>query len=299
MELIRSCSPLLRPTRVALVGSGAVANTWEPLRTAIRKTIDEGFPDGGVPHWHFPLETSANMAFWYRMQRIFLFRALKAKSRVSRRDLDWILEIGNFRRRIGEEYNEALQNNLIFLQPELAQVQQRLNPQQDAVITTNWDELLWRANSFCRNIIQLHGIASIPNSIILPTETSVDDQIFAFDQDFISRLRKISLKMGSTSERIDELLAVFTRGEMTRTLEQAHREAVRWFEAARELVIWGVGLNAYDAELLAVLRAAYGGGVKVSPLEKIIVINTGSERIDLVAHITGFDQRKIEFIKAS
>ena len=42
---------------------------------------------------------------------------------------------------------------------------------------------------------------------------------------------------------------------LTTDLREMHYSAISWLEKASEIIVWGVGLNAYDSELLSILMS--------------------------------------------
>ena len=55
-------------------------------------------------------------------------------------------------------------------------------------------------------------------------------------------------------------------------LQKAHRLAVTWLKNAQEIMVWGLALHPYDAELLTVIQGTQGPE-KTHRLTQVTIIN--------------------------
>lgn len=145
--------------------------------------------------------------------------------------------VSKFRQTLAVAFTKA---HGLSLRPELDMHVEDIANDDVGVITINWDELLWKREKI--NLIQLHGRASASESLILPMEQISDDFIFEV----------LSLFNASNID-LSTLGSVF-RKEYQKMLTEAEKLAFSWTYAAKELVLYGIALNAYDAEMLQVLR---------------------------------------------
>jgi NAD-dependent SIR2 family protein deacetylase len=199
-----------------------------------------------------------------------------------------------FRKNIANSFLESQKIEEIQLRDEIEKIRAFISDDTVAVITTNWDELLWSESSTFLNLVQLHGRASFPESMILPTELTTDDECLRnFD-----RIKAIKHWMDSGFDQenaLQNFSDLLTRGDMLTHLDQAHHTAVHWLSTAEELLVWGVNFNVYDAELNTVVSASYDAN---SPLKKLSVIDIKKAQADLAARMNFFSINDVTFINA-
>ena len=139
------------------------------------------------------------------------------------------------------------------------------NSEHVGVITTNWDSLIWSEGRF-KNVIQLHGISSNPDSLIFPSELGTDDDIFELVANLALEGKNETLKSALSK------IAGHFRGKDAYFLKECHKLAVSWLHGAKEIVIWGLALHPYDAELLTVIQSVQAPG-RDHPIERVTIIN--------------------------
>lgn len=150
-------------------------------------------------------------------------------------------QVNKWREDIGLAFVKAKREQVIKLNNDLEKYIPDLASNSVGIITTNWDDLLIDRN--LSNLIQLHGSASRPNSIILPTEKIEDD--------FSLTLIKLCIP---SNVDINEICSAYRNSEDQCFLQQAEDKAIEWMKNANELVLFGSAINAYDCELFQALR---------------------------------------------
>jgi len=255
--------------KVIIVGNGAVKNGWLPLEHTIHNRYETVFPS-----WPLLDEVLKKEALPQILSH-YVFRYRLAIRRVPRivDDQTAKLDIGPFRgveedidgflgltQEIGEAYTAAASRGLVRLKGDIDSLRNNDFP-STMVITTNWDELLWsdtdeQGHFTFPNIVQLHGRASIPESLVLPTEFVIEDMpstMFSLIKD--SKLQHDAVR--ALEKRIESsvLLSKLARRSpmVHKSLTSAHGTALRWLRTAREVILWGLALHEYDSELMTIL----------------------------------------------
>jgi hypothetical protein len=146
-------------------------------------------------------------------------------------------------------------------------------------ITTNWDNCLWNEKTFA-NLIQFHGRAGYPDSLVFPTELLVEDA--AYDMAAVYTLDELK-SFNIPKEYFEGVVAAF-RSANIESLLAAHGTAGRWLAKAKKVVIWGYSLGDYDADVNAMV-ATYTPP-DVSKLE-LVVINPELKAFHRAVALTG------------
>lgn len=115
------------------------------------------------------------------------------------------------------------------------------------IICANWDRVFWE-DSRLENLIQVHGLCLYPESMIWPVE-------------FVSDL--------SRDDGVTRHMAFDVPPDCIAALKDAHRKMLEALENCENIYSWGFALNAYDAELMALLATV----AKRDPKVKLTVIN--------------------------
>lgn len=289
------------PRKVLIVGNGAVQNGWKPLCHAL--AVPDGVPSSYYERTRadFPTETLANIAFTHRVHRSNLVRELRKTHHKDliqiKNSIKHLLLVKRIREEISNSYIDAVEVNAISFRKELSYVYNEIDTELDGVITTNWDELWVRKDVIAKNIVALHGHVSSPNSLILPTEMACDDWVFNEDSSLINALSQIETREDLLHE---QLYDAFARGAAANQIEHAHFLAMGWLDKAEEIIVWGLGIHPYDAELAAVLRSVASRSKRgIDPIKRLVLIDIEKEKINLVAHTFGIESNRIEFIQAT
>lgn len=269
--------------KVLVVGNGAVENgdglVWDVIRSyggadaAIHARMDYGVP---LAFYAANIRTIRNSLIKTLIRTAGQYRAdtcvENAWSKFS--------EAEELRKKVGAVFGMGRQAGAppkSKLRAELERYCPDIENDGVGVITINWDELLWQRGGL--NLIQLHGRATHPNSLILPME-QIQDGSLCEDLQLIEK------------PKLDhaELDRAF-RGECRAWLREAETLAFQWIEFARELVIYGVAMNPYDAELFQVLRrwnsmAAKGyKQTRINGRRNLTVINPNRQHADSAARL--------------
>jgi hypothetical protein len=306
-EILRSINPdfdsSYLPKKVFIIGNGAVAGGWEPVKSAIRSGSPTDPPGQTTSSElaNFPLEAISTTAFLFRAFRSSLCRILRHPNVGGRSAIDLmnrLIDTRQSRFAIAQHFDQYINNGKIYFNDEIQIVEKLWAPDEDAIITTNWDKLIFKTNFPSNKVIPLHGITSHPDTLILPTEMSCDDRVFAEDSALLVSLFTEAGKGGIN--KVD-IYNAFTRGAAANYVEAAHYAAMSWLENVEEIIIWGLGVHTYDAELSAVLRTTHAARIKsnIRPLKKLTVIDICRKKIEHIAHLVGYDHRKVTFIQAN
>ncbi len=255
--------------KVIIVGNGAVKKGWLPLEHTINNRYKTVFPSwpllDQVSREKALPQILAHYIFRYRLAirrlpRIVAEQTAKIDIRPFRgieEDIDGFLGLT---REIAESYVAAASRGLVQLKGDIDSLRNNEFPDV-MVITTNWDELLWsdtdgQGQFTFPNIVQLHGRASVPESLVLPTETVIEDMppaMLSLIKD--SKLQHDAVRAFEKRIESSMLLSKLTRRSpaVHRSLTTAHSKALEWLHTAKEVILWGLALHEYDSELLTIL----------------------------------------------
>jgi hypothetical protein len=265
-EIFRCTSHAKKYDRVVLIGNGAVQNGWLPLSRALKI---EGSPD-------FLASTLASHAALYRGVRADLLLKMSLTDDMSDKTVaakaEHLKRLIPTRWHIGSSYVHAVKHNEISLR-ECKPISEILYSSDTAIITTNWDELLWN-DSRIENLIQLHGRASTPESLILPSEIRVEDDLhFAI------------ICQPQVSKWLEALKLENHFHDASRSgLLNAEYKAAYWIAHAKELFVWGLAAHPYDAELINTLEI-FGNVVPKDWKEKLRIINPDAQARHRIASL--------------
>lgn len=242
--LIRKISSNQKIDKVVLIGNGAIRDGSLPLWEALN-AINSGDPFEKEMRLRNPdpMTFLARFSFLYRAGRneelLFYFKYITEK--IDESDYDNLEAFLQFRARLAKSYfNEEQNIDFSLTNEEL--LLEHTSDANTGIITLNWDKCLWSwENEKLGNLIQLHGMCDYEDSLILPSELILDDDIFELIKNHENKKRKADL------EREFEK---YFRPRARNHLVEAHREARKWFDEAEELVVYGVAFNPYDAELI-------------------------------------------------
>jgi hypothetical protein len=202
-----------------LTGSGAVENSWEPVKDVLRKKYGANFPESD-PNLVFA--TLINYLRWSCKAAQNEKLEISSNGRTSVRELN--NELKDLKSNIAEALKTAETNESIKLRPEIDKIRnQFLNNSNVCIITTNWDMLTEKfAESNCYDKpLHLHGNTEKPVEMHLPSE-------LAFEVDGIS-----------LNEHLKEFLDCFGKID--------------------SLVLYGISLSPLDAELGILFSEGFNG----------------------------------------
>jgi hypothetical protein len=250
----------IRPTHVILAGNGAIIGGTIPLLKAIKEVTTREIAESAAA------SVAAVLAQNYKGNKLF---ALKDLSEVIENvgSLDkYLAEYYLFKSALSKYYSESyIKGELKLRSSESIKSAITLVPPKNVgLITTNWDACIWNANEF-ENVIQLHGLAGEPESIVLPGE-------FASDEEFADVLENHGFEIEDDNIRA-QVQRMF-RGNFRRPLTAALQTADQWLNSAETIVIWGFAFHPYDSE---VCKLAWDVSQKLREAKQLIIVNP-SER---------------------
>ncbi|MBY0470909.1 hypothetical protein K2X30_07030 [bacterium] len=160
--------------------------------------------------------------------KVFLLRFLSQNRKPNSHSIQFYRslrrEMRKIRKNIISSFSNYQRTNSIYLDIKKDYFQ-KYKGNKNLIVTTNWDTLLSTRYSTQANFVYLHG--NINNSFIyLPTETSVEPYI------------PHSLSSSSF-------------------ILQTHGVAIQALEQARRIVLWGISLEHYDAEICCIIGDAH------------------------------------------
>ena len=284
-----------RPKTVFVVGNGAIENGELPLAKPIQQFADD-FSKGSknrnkaaslksLPYAHI---LSIIATFDRRFREIFFDSLrdrlqnpdhLELEGDVVMEQLDGTTE---FREKLAKAYESwpsgqmARSDQQLRLRPVPDTIQRLIETQESdiAVITTNWDNILWQTN-WVKNCAYIHGRCEHPKSLMLPIEVSTQGDV---PEDIYHSLQRAGLKTFSGVELFHRIYDEHAAARMT-----LHRHAIDWLQGAETVVFWGIALNVYDAEINSLLALADLHG----PKKHVICVNKDGEAMANAARLVG------------
>lgn len=267
----------IKVTQVLIVGNGAVIDGWKPMIRAVRdSSLFEHLRHCSDDELETIVGCLPSIAVHeYNLCRNMLVSQVQYNESLAKRLLEKMALFFEFTYNLGKNYREA---NLAF-RPEIRDIVEAC-PDDTGVITLNYDSSLWnleRAGRICfPNLLCIHGTASISESLYFPTDSTVLDELTSV----VNLIEDLSVRR-DIKEKILESLVVKT-GENARMVirrfqnltdgyKRMHNAVIEWIENSKNLTIWGVGFNPYDAEFLSIASAA-SRNRKVE-LESLVVLN--------------------------
>lgn len=260
-DLIRYDGPAAHS--VVLVGNGAIFNGWKPLREVLDPMINDGHGTSDVVKKIKVQnrETFHQLAiFSYRFK---LYRAQTLRNLIERKisikdleknGLDPIVdEFLKLRSEIGESYKTQKAELSLKLSGKI----KGLIGENALYITTNWDETLWNEHSI-KNVAYLHGRASLPESIVFPTELLIDDTIYD---------PRILEGFEECSEEFKTMMGEVFRFKSIAQLMDTINFSCEMIQKAKRLIVWGFNLADYDADINTLLST------NAKPDQELVVIN--------------------------
>jgi hypothetical protein len=246
-----------QPSTVILAGNGALQNGWEPYRSHLKDIQDKLMPQ--IPGLgEYILNTPDPTIYLARQAYRYRFLEQVNSDSKDRENLEKIIHD------IAKRYQKTPLKLQDFPEKAIRRIDKNIL-NDFAVVTTNWDRTLFTDRKFGKNIIQLHGICSRPETLILPTDFTIDSHIN---------------KRVTGSDDFSELYQM---------LNITHR----WLKNAKTVITWGINFNPYDAELLAVAFVDYNRPKKEQENFKYLInINPSKFARDQATYVFGVDPSK-------
>lgn len=246
----------MRPKHVILAGNGAIEGGTKPLMRAIMDTTSKQISE------HAAASVAAVLAQEFKDRKYFALKDLsEILANMDTLD-DYFADYYSFKANISKRYSEAFKAGEIRLRasPAFEDHFASISPSETGLVTVNWDHCFWEDSRF-ENVIQLHGLASDPESIVLPGEFADDDALVEILE---------SLGFSIEDETIRKQALRMFRGDFRRPLTAALQTAGAWLGKAETICVWGLALHAYDSE---VCQAAWRTGRNAERGKKITIIN--------------------------
>lgn len=251
----------VHPTHVILVGNGAVDGGTGPLLKALEDATKKKVSDIAAA------SIAAVLAQGYKRRKYFALKDIsEILANVESID-EYLADYYSFKSSLSQHYSQSHKGGELKLRRSAAldSIIDCVPSNNIGVVTTNWDPCLWEESGY-DNVIQLHGLAGEPDSIILPGE-------FASDEDQIAEIldeQGYIIKDDNIRLQVQRMF----RGEYRRPLPAALQAAESWLEGASTIVVWGLALHPYDSEIC---QLAWDVAGNFKDEKQLIVINP-SER---------------------
>lgn len=246
----------LRPKHVIFVGNGAIEGGTLPLVRAIADTTGKHVSESVAA------SVAAVLAQEFKDRKYFALKDLtEILDNVGSLD-EYFADYYSFKVNLSKHYLYSSKSGA--LRPRAATSVQDLvasaATSDIGLITTNWDHCFWEAQHF-ENVIQLHGLASDPNSIVLLGE-------FADDEALVEILESLGFSIKDEAIR-NQVLKMF-RGDFRRPLTASLHTAGFWLAKAETIHVWGLAFHPYDSE---VCQLAWATGKESRGKKTITIIN--------------------------
>ena len=245
-----------QPKHVIFAGNGAIEGGTTPLVRALATSTGKQILE------HAAASVAAVLGQEFRGRKYF---ALKDLSEIlaNMDSLDeYFADYYSFKASLAGTYADAYATGELKLRANrhLDDLLEKTSPADIGVITVNWDRCIWEQARF-HNVIQLHGISSHPESIVLPGEYADDDALTEILENHGFSIQDESVR--------NQVLRMF-RGDFRRPLTAALQTAGFWLNDAETICIFGLAFHAYDAEIC---QLAWNTGKSAKNAKTITVIN--------------------------
>ncbi len=259
-ELIRFPSREIK--NVFFVGNGAVENGAKP----IIEWVKENNTDSSINQSHFKFLNALGDDLWSKVGwdfalsfiPIFLKCFYEAKCKQATDAEEAFHQALKLRDSLASHFQNE---NTKIRGPLPDHLKHILNSEDTLVVCTNWDTAFFNARNI-KNIIQIHGMCTVPESMVLPTESALDA--------LIGRNTTIQIFM-----------------------KNMHGEIINILEKCECVYVWGLSMSTYDAELMNLLTTPTLVGNKI----RLKVINR--EIKDACRAAMLMRQYEFDFIDAS
>lgn len=249
---------------VVLVGNGAINNGWKPLREVLDPIIYNDGKESDVVK-----KIKVQNCETFHQLSIISYRFKLYRAQVLRKLIEGKLNLNDMekmgldpivdsflklRNDIGDSYTRQLEELSLRISDKI----KNLIGENALYITTNWDETLWNEGSV-KKVAYLHGRASLPQSIVFPTELLIDDTMFD--------PRKLE-GFDDCSQSFKKILGNFFRFESIGQLMDTISFSCKALRKAERIIVWGFNLADYDADINTLLST------NTNPRQELVVINT-------------------------
>jgi hypothetical protein len=290
-----------KPSRVLIIGNGALENGWKPMISAVRKS--ELFSHLSKLQ-NEELEKIVSILIAQTIHEYNIMRGVVLERVVPGTTLEniqtiksYFREFENFLLNIEKEYNIELK-----IRPQIVMIEKMIT-ENTGTITLNYDNSIWEYRNggdyIFKYLIHIHGRAASHESLYFPTDNTFQDNVSLVIQTIKStciKKKAISeIKKSTVGLLGNEVVYLDRRNiDVTNMINKAHRTAIDWLSSANEIVFWGIGLNEFDSELLSILNRSILGNKKED--RKLKVINTNCNVAEKTKIYLGIQDKNYEFI---
>lgn len=252
----------VQPKLVILAGNGCIEGGVLPLC----KVLSEKYGKTIEP----PVAASlcSILAHQFKSRKLFVLKdILEILDNVGSIDA-YLDDYYSFKKNLCTEFRNFSKASTLRSSPKISELLSQFDSKEVGIITTNWDSTFWRDSTF-PNVVQLHGVCDMEESIILPSE-------FAGDEELAEVLDNLGYEIAD--ENIANQVMRMFRGDFRRPVSAALHASSSWLRHAEIIVIWGLALHPYDAEVCDLIQG-------ISPdenfVKKILVINPDKNAFDI------------------
>ncbi len=258
---------------LALVGNGAVKNGWKPLKRALH-SLNSSYSD---------LPADSVLPILNFQFNVLFSDFLQSKLPLNKNFITTINNYDALMRSISSEFVSAVSSGEVTLRKNL--LIKHLKDTSVDIITTNWENTL--SIELNKPIEHIHG--SVGHSLYLPTSTTSDFS-FAYDKSgrILPQYQKVLNTLPPKEKAI--LTTAINMGN-TALISRLNFIDKILKNIYGNLVVWGLGLNSYDNELLAIF---YSFIRNCSSIKNVIVINPDKSVFRKVQGLIG-GQKQISY----
>lgn len=244
------------PTHVVLAGNGVTVGGTAPLLRAIMEVTGRAVAERAAA------SVCAVLAQGYKDRKHFALKDLmEVIDNVGSLD-EYLADYYALKASLSRHYSEGYGSGELRLRTSktVDSAIDSVPSNEIGLITTNWDVCLWESAKF-ENVIQLHGLAGQPESIVLPGE-------FSSDEELAEVLDNHGFKI--EDDKIRTQVQRMFRGDFRRPLAAALQTAGFWLDRADTIIVWGLAFHPYDSE---VCKLAWDVSQSSNASKRIIVVN--------------------------
>jgi hypothetical protein len=303
-----TCKEALRALnleKVLFIGSGAVENSWKPIRDLCTDIVAgrcSGLSTYGQHSKYFYNEPYdhflASLAFQETAYRSHMVGEVENPN-LLKSDL-WILYSNAIQVREALAAKFCAETSLSLRALDYGKY--GIDLDKTLVVTSNWDDSVWTNTAF-KHVIYLHGHCAIKNSIVLPTQFITDECALRayLALRLLNRDAQVNLQIAKPN--IDELVKHLkalpgpyypkTR-DLQSELSYAHALFLELItsESLRSIFFWGYGFNLYDAEVNLLLTLASHAR---NPPREIEILNPDPKVLILASQVLARELKDISY----
>ena len=254
----------IKPEKVIIIGNGAVKNGWMPMISAVHKSDlfkeIQHLPDSDLLKL-IDLLPSQSIHQYNIFRNIVINNGPKGLSEDTLEKIKtYFYLFFSFINNIGDEYS----NNILQFNKEIRLIE-KVVTKETGVVTLNYDDSVWDyakdGDVLFKNVMYMHGRGKEPESLYFPTDNTATDRPISItnliEDDKLKDAAENSIKKILKKSLADhERFLVRRTNPLTEEYNRMHRTYIDWIQSASEIIVWGLGLNPYDAELTSIVYQA-------------------------------------------